>query len=59
MVDGVSALSTAPLRDEIRRFFAEHPIPQAGARLDQVLERLDVNVAFRTRVADQLAAALG
>lgn len=58
MVEGVSALSHPDLSREIQEFFAAHPVPQAGARLAQALERLRVQVGFRFRVADQLGPAL-
>ena len=59
MVDTVKLLNSPALRDEARGFFSEHPIPQAGKVLDQVLERQGVNVELCLREADALADHLG
>jgi puromycin-sensitive aminopeptidase len=54
MVEGVVALSTPELAAEVQRFFAEHHVPDAGKRLDQALERLQIAVAFRQRETESL-----
>jgi len=42
---------------EIHGFLDAHPLPQEKL-MAQSLERLDINVAFRTRVEGELAAVL-
>jgi puromycin-sensitive aminopeptidase len=54
MVDGVTALSTPELADEVERFFATHPVPDAGLRLNQTLERMRIAVDFRQRETEHL-----
>jgi puromycin-sensitive aminopeptidase len=58
IADGVTALNTPELADEAEAFFKEHPIPGAGKRLDQILERQRINVDFRSREAKNAAAFL-
>ncbi len=58
MVETVKLLNSPALRDEARGFFSEHPIPQAGKVLDQVLERQGVNVDLRAREGGALASHL-
>ncbi|MGQ0617690.1 MAG: M1 family metallopeptidase [Acidimicrobiia bacterium] len=58
MAEGVRALDDPALAEEVHAFFAEHPVPQGARTLDQHLEKLGVNVAFRQREAQRLAAAL-
>ena len=43
---------------EVRAFFSERGVPQAAKTLEQVLERQQINAAFRERESDQLAASL-
>ena len=58
MVDSVKTLNSDAMRTEMTAFFSEHPIPQAGKVLDQVLERQGVNVELRRRESADLAAGL-
>ena len=58
MVDTVKLLTQESVVADVQGFFAEHPIPQAGKTLDQILERQRVNAAARAREAARLAAAL-
>lgn len=57
MVSSVNTLNTPAMRDEVRGFFAEHPLPQSAKTLEQVLERHGVNVALRERESAALSAA--
>jgi puromycin-sensitive aminopeptidase len=59
MCEGVTALATRELEADVRRFFAEHPVPAAGKTLEQHLERLHIAVIFKEREATSLAAAFG
>jgi hypothetical protein len=59
MLEGVRTLSDPAVADDVERFFAEHEVPQGARTLSQHLERLRVNVAFRSREADRLDDALG
>jgi puromycin-sensitive aminopeptidase len=58
MSSAVTTLNTEQLSADIQSFFAEHPIPQAGKTLDQVLERQRVNTELRKREAGTLSAFL-
>jgi puromycin-sensitive aminopeptidase len=58
MLDGIRALTTDAVANEVQAFLAEHPVPQGAKTVAQHLERLRVNVALREREADRLAAAL-
>jgi puromycin-sensitive aminopeptidase len=58
MIDTVTLLTEPSVVADVQGFFAEHPIPQAGKRLDQILERQRVNAAARLRERERLAAAL-
>jgi ERAP1-like C-terminal domain len=59
MLEGVRALCTPPaLAEEVTRFVEAHPLPSGGKTVEQILERLAVNVAFGTREATGLATVL-
>ncbi|MGA0878621.1 MAG: M1 family metallopeptidase [Ilumatobacteraceae bacterium] len=58
LAEPVKLLNTPELRDDVRTFFAAHPIPQAAKVLDQILERLDVNTRLREREEARLGAFL-
>ena len=49
VAEGLSALSQPEVANDVKAFFAEHPIPEAARPLAQNLEKLDVNVALRER----------
>jgi puromycin-sensitive aminopeptidase len=59
MLEGVRALCTpSSLAEEVTRFVQAHPLPAGGKTVEQILERLAVNVAFGTREGAVLADAL-
>jgi puromycin-sensitive aminopeptidase len=58
MAEGIRTLSDPAVAQDVTRFFAEHPLPQASKTIAQHLERMRVNVAFRERERDALSAAL-
>jgi len=58
MLTGVRWLTDREIADDVHRFFADRELPQGQKQLDQHLERLEINAAFRARVHSQLAAAL-
>ena len=58
MVDGVTSLVEPAQAERARSWLGTHRVPQAGPRLAQLLEQMDINMAFRRRVAPGLAAAL-
>ncbi len=63
MLDGVRVLCSPPeLAAEVTSFVEAHPLPAGGKTVEQILERLAVNVAFGQRegtgLADTLSAAL-
>ena len=59
MLDGVRGLCNPPeLATEVTAFVQAHPLPAGGKTVEQILERLGVNVAFGRREAPGLAATL-
>jgi puromycin-sensitive aminopeptidase len=57
MAEGVRTFSDPALADDVRTFFAEHPVPQGTKTMEQHLERMGVAVAFRARERNALAEA--
>ena len=54
-MEGIAALVDPAVADAVHAFAASHDLPMAGPRLDQLLERMDINVALaaapcRTRI---------
>ena len=58
MLEGVTALDRPELAGQVHDFMAAHPLPQGAKQVAQHLERLDINVALRTRESERLAAAV-
>src|ERR1700722_6860530 len=59
MLDGIRGLcNPAELADQVTAFVESHPLPAGGRTVEQILERLAVNVAFGAREGDHLAATL-
>ncbi|MCC7371904.1 MAG: M1 family metallopeptidase [Chloroflexi bacterium] len=56
MLAGITALSTPELAAEIEEFFAVPRVRQGQKTLDQHLERLRINLAFRQRESAKLAS---
>ena len=56
MLAGITALSTPELAREIEEFFKTHHVKQGQKTLDQHLERLQINLAFRQRESAKLAS---
>ncbi len=54
MLEGIRWLTDEETSAEIQAFFADRPIPQGQKQMDQHLERLRVNVAFREVVERDL-----
>jgi puromycin-sensitive aminopeptidase len=55
MVENVSWLHEPTLAADVRSFLEAHPVKAGQRTVEQTLERLDVNVAFREREAARLA----
>ena len=59
MLDGVRGLCDPPeLADRVTRFVEAHPLPAGGKTVEQILERLAVNVAFGQTNGAGLATTL-
>ncbi len=56
MAEGVKWL--VDVAADVEGFFAEHPVPQGAKTLEQHLERLRVNAAFRDRDHEALSRSL-
>ncbi len=54
MLAGITALDNAETAARVHEFIAAHPIPQGAKQIAQHLERMDINVAFRTRESERL-----
>jgi puromycin-sensitive aminopeptidase len=59
MLDGIRGLCTPPeLADDVTTFVGSHPLAAGGRTVEQILERLAINVAFGVREGSGLAATL-
>jgi puromycin-sensitive aminopeptidase len=59
MIEGTKLLCRdRELASQIRGFFVEHPVPSGGRTVQQILERLGVNVAFSARLVGVAGEAL-
>ncbi len=59
MLDGIRGLChSRAFADQVTAFVVDHPLPAGGRTVDQILERLDVNVTFGEREGAGLAATL-
>jgi len=58
LVTSTSAFTTEEKREDVERFFRNHPTPAAERTIRQSLERISVNVAWLERNRDELAAWL-
>ncbi len=56
IAEGARYLTTPELQRDAEAFFAEHPIPQSGKMLEQVLERQRIGTSFRARATPELEA---
>jgi puromycin-sensitive aminopeptidase len=54
MLEGIRSLSTPDIAPNVFEFFETHEVPQGDKILAQHLERLEVNVALRTRDSELL-----
>jgi puromycin-sensitive aminopeptidase len=56
--DGIAGLADPEVAASVHAFCAENEIPFIGARIDQLLERMDINVGLAARLRGRLAGAL-
>ena len=56
--EGITSAVDPDVASAIHRFCETHDIPLAGPRMDQLLERMDVNVALAARLRGTLAESL-
>ncbi len=54
MVSGAASLSTPEIAARVENFLRSHPVPQGELQVAQTLEKLEVEVALRRRVAVEL-----
>jgi puromycin-sensitive aminopeptidase len=59
MLEAVAGLCQPAQAADVHAFFADHEVPQGERSLQQVLERLDINVAFAEREGPRIATTLG
>ena len=58
ILEGIALLVDPAVADAVHAFADSHDLPLAGPRLDQLLERMDINVALAARLQGTMAAAL-
>jgi puromycin-sensitive aminopeptidase len=56
--DAITALVEPDLAAQVHAFMASHEVPHAGPRIDQVLERMDINVGVAARIRGTIARVL-
>ncbi|HEY3810648.1 MAG TPA: ERAP1-like C-terminal domain-containing protein, partial [Acidimicrobiales bacterium] len=56
--EGIPSLVDPAIAASVHAFAASHELPLAGPRVDQLLERMDINVALAARLHGTIAAAL-
>jgi puromycin-sensitive aminopeptidase len=56
--DGITALIDPAVAEAVHAFAASHDLPMAGPRVDQLLERMDINVALAARLRGTIRRAL-
>lgn len=56
--EALQSVGDAQVSEEVRAFCAQQEMKFSGPRLDQILERLDVNVALAARLKGTMAATL-
>jgi puromycin-sensitive aminopeptidase len=57
-LEGIATLVDPAVAGAVHAFAGSHDLPLAGPRLDQLLERMDINVAMAARLRGTMAAAL-
>ena len=56
--ESITSLVDPDLAARVHRFLDTHEIPQAGPRIDQLAERMDINVARAAQLRGSIAGAL-
>ena len=59
LLEGIASVVEADLAARVHSFCAAHDMAIAGPRLDQLLERMDINVALARRLRGTYAGTLG
>ena len=54
LVSFTSAFTTEEKREDVERFFRDHPAPAAERTIQQSLERIRINIAWLERNRDDL-----
>jgi puromycin-sensitive aminopeptidase len=57
--ESITSLVEPDLAARVHRFLDTHEIPQAGPRIDQLAERMDINLARADQLRGSIAGALG
>jgi puromycin-sensitive aminopeptidase len=57
--EGVTSLVDPTVAAAVHAFAGGHDLPLAGPRVDQLLERMDINVALAARLSGTIQTALG
>ena len=54
LVSLTSGFTTMEMRDDVERFFTDHPVPGAERTVRQSLERIQLNAAWLDKNRDEL-----
>ena len=55
LVGVTSGFTTPERREDVERFFTDHPVPGAERSVRQSLERISLNIAWLDKNRDELA----
>ena len=58
LVASTGSFCDSAMRDQVKQFFAEHPVPTAERRLKQALEQIDYCIDMKDRQGPELASWL-
>ena len=58
ILEATAGFALPEVAGAVHRFFESHDLPVSTTRTDQILERMDVNVALRDRLAGSVASGL-
>ncbi len=59
IISATGSFCNATMKDQVKSFFTEHPVPAAARTLKQALERIDECIDLRSQQEAQLASWLG
>ena len=58
MIGGITSLNDEALAASVAAFVAEHPVPQGAKTIEQYVERMNINVALKSREQRRLTESM-